>query len=222
MGGIVYKITNAKNRKVYIGQTIRPLSHRWSQHLRDFKKKADYPLYRSFKKHGLENFSVEIVGWANSQDELNYKEWFFIMKFESFKSENGYNLKMGGAKGTMSEESKGKIRKASLKNGFGNWKRTEEHNCKNRKKGILQHQNLVKRTEFLIANGSKYFNVYKIVFTNGNKTQSRGCSYIKGELVGTWLSTVDCGNDLKIAHRNIRQCLSKLKKTHKNYIFEHQ
>jgi group I intron endonuclease len=222
MGGIVYKIINAKNGKVYIGQTIRPLSHRWSQHLRDFKKKADYPLYRSFNKHGLENFSVEIVGWANSQDELNYKEWFFIMKFESFKPENGYNLKMGGAKGTMSEESKSKIRKASLKNGFGNWKRTEEHNRKNREKGVLQHQNLIKKTDFLIANGSKYFNVYKIVFTNGNKAQSRGCSYIKGELVGTWLSTVDCGNDLKIAHRNIRQCLNKLKKTHKNYIFEHQ
>jgi group I intron endonuclease len=227
MGGIVYKITNAKNGKVYIGQTIRPLSHRWTQHLRDFKKKANYPLYRSFRKYGLNNFSVEIIDWANNQDELNYKEWFFITKFESFKPENGYNLKMGGANGKMSEESKDKIREASLNNGFGNWKRTEEHNRKNREKGILQHQNPIKRNNFLIANGSKYFNVYRAVLVTPYKRGPAGgkgveAIYEKGEYIGEWLDTAKCANELKLKkYSNIARCLRKERKTYQNYIFEH-
>jgi len=30
--GVIYKITNTVNGKVYIGQTVSTISHRWNQH----------------------------------------------------------------------------------------------------------------------------------------------------------------------------------------------
>ena len=49
---IVYKITNNINSKIYIGITINSLEQRFKQHLRDAKRKKQYPLYEAMKKYG--------------------------------------------------------------------------------------------------------------------------------------------------------------------------
>ena len=59
----IYKITNIKNSKFYIGKTNRTIEERFKEHCKDYKKR-DYekrPLYTAMRKYGAENFSIELV-----------------------------------------------------------------------------------------------------------------------------------------------------------------
>lgn len=99
----IYKITNKINGKVYIGQTIRSLEIRWAEH--KYSKKT--AISKAIQKYGEENFKIEEIDGANSQSELNYKEWLLIHKFNSLDRNKGYNsTEGGGAGGRRSEESK--------------------------------------------------------------------------------------------------------------------
>lgn len=92
----IYKITNKINNKCYIGQS-KNISKRWKNHKNSAynpnEKSYNYPLYRAFRKYGLENFSFEILEECSIKD-LNQKEKYYINKFNSFF--NGYNLTLGG------------------------------------------------------------------------------------------------------------------------------
>jgi len=95
--GIIYKITNLVNGKLYAGQTIRSLGDRWADHKRDAKNGIDYPLYFAIRKYGIENFTIETVDSAKSLKELNKKEVFWIKILDSLtKNGNGYNIHEGG------------------------------------------------------------------------------------------------------------------------------
>ena len=73
----IYKITNIANNKVYIGQTIRPVKKRFQRHLTDaIKCKLDTHLARAIRKYGKENFIIEEIDTAQSQEELNKKEQY--------------------------------------------------------------------------------------------------------------------------------------------------
>ena len=86
----IYKITNKINNKVYIGQSIRPIEHRFKRHINDaLNNKLDTHLARAIRKYGSENFYIEEVDKANNQDELNKKEQFWIRKYDAINS--GYN-----------------------------------------------------------------------------------------------------------------------------------
>lgn len=88
---IIYKATNLINGKTYIGQTVRTLRARMLEHLRHDKTHFD----RALKKYGIENFKVVIIDSANTVDDLNEKEIFWINFYRSF-GENGYNMCEGG------------------------------------------------------------------------------------------------------------------------------
>lgn len=90
MKGIIYKITNKVNNKVYIGQTRYTLEFRWRQH--QHKKDNTY-FHNAIHKYGVENFELEILEECETE-LLNSKEMFYIAKYDSFK--NGYNLTIGG------------------------------------------------------------------------------------------------------------------------------
>lgn len=93
---LIYKITNSINDKIYIGQTIHSLAHRWSGHKRSIKgNKTNYPMYNAMRKHGVEHFKIEEIGGANNITELNYQEWLEI-EIQDTVWPNGYNLKKGG------------------------------------------------------------------------------------------------------------------------------
>lgn len=87
--GVIYKITNNINGKSYIGQTVRSVEVRIKEHIR-----KSCIMSRAFKKYGIENFTIEIIDSAYSEEELNKKEIYWISKFDTFK--NGYNLCEGG------------------------------------------------------------------------------------------------------------------------------
>ena len=88
--GVIYKITNKLNGKPYVGQTTRTLEERFLEH-----SKADSYPGRAIRKHGKENFSIEILVECQTQKELDEQERFFIEKFNC-KHPNGYNFTEGG------------------------------------------------------------------------------------------------------------------------------
>lgn len=108
---IVYRVTNQINDKIYIGQTIRSLSDRWSQHIVD-RNKFDYPLYRAIRKYGKDNFICEVLETANSIEELNKKEHTAILNFNSMNKNVGYNILPGGKNYKLPLEVKNKISKS--------------------------------------------------------------------------------------------------------------
>lgn len=91
----IYKITNQINHRVYIGQSVN-IKQRWRKHKYDAQtcnKNYDYPLYKAFRKYGIENFKFEIVEQC-SVNELNDREKYWIAYYGS--NIKGYNQTEGG------------------------------------------------------------------------------------------------------------------------------
>ena len=86
----IYKITNIQNNKVYIGQTIRPVEQRFHRHINDaLNNILDTHFARAIRKYGKENFIIETIDTANSQEELNQKEQYWIRFYDTVNK--GYN-----------------------------------------------------------------------------------------------------------------------------------
>ena len=102
--GIIYKITNHINNKVYIGQTIGTLPKRWREHCFQAKEgNKTYYLYQAMRKYGIENFSIEQIEVCPNQ-KLNERECYWIKCHNSF-GEKGYNLTPGGYGANTSKHS---------------------------------------------------------------------------------------------------------------------
>jgi len=129
---LIYKITNLKNGKFYIGKTSN-IERRWKEHLSLAGKKR-HPLYDAILHYGAENFVMEVVDKADKSliDTLE-REW--IEKTKAI--EIGYNLTEGGTGGdtfsNMPDELKELTRKKlSIKAKISNLKNKDIH----RKNGI--------------------------------------------------------------------------------------
>lgn len=97
--GVIYKITNLVNGKIYIGQTVVSEPQRWQSHIWNAynNPKNDSPyLCNAIKKYGRENFKREILEEVNSLEELNNKEIFYIQKYNTTNPSIGYNISIGG------------------------------------------------------------------------------------------------------------------------------
>ena len=107
---IIYKIQNKINGKIYIGQTIGTLEHRMSQHKANNKKTS--VIGNAIQKYGWDNFDVEVIDEAETIEELNNKEIYWIGYYKSL-SPNGYNLELGGRNALHEEETRKKISEAN-------------------------------------------------------------------------------------------------------------
>lgn len=86
----IYKITNIKNNKPYIGQTIYAPIERWKRHCQDaMSNRLDTHFARAIKKYGKENFRLEVIDTAQTQKELTQKESYWIEYYNSINE--GYN-----------------------------------------------------------------------------------------------------------------------------------
>ena len=127
----LYKITNKINGKIYIGQTINSIGKRWHNHCR--KNHGCSAISNAIRKYSKENFTIEEIGGANSQSELNYRGWLLIHNLNS-KAPNGYNLKEGGG-------SKGKFHQSVVEK-MKKQRNTEIYKNKQSKKAICRWNNL--------------------------------------------------------------------------------
>lgn len=120
--GVIYKITNIKNNKVYIGQTTRKkgFNGRYTgfgvgiERVYNYSSKngtiSNKHLIRSIEKYGFESFEVdEEFDIAYSKDELNDKEVYWINHYNSTDEKYGYNKKFSGDNGTWTIETRKKI-----------------------------------------------------------------------------------------------------------------
>lgn len=85
---LIYKATNIENGKCYIGQTTKTLEHRKREHL-DSAKNPIFRFHRAIKMYGADKFIWEVIDTANTVDELNEKEGYWIEHYDSYN--NGYN-----------------------------------------------------------------------------------------------------------------------------------
>lgn len=93
----IYKITNDVNDKVYVGQTIKTIESRFKDHIGDAKKGSTYPLHVDMRTLGYDKFHIYKLAEANSLDELDRLEDFYIQKLNAM--DLGYNQMGGGRLG---------------------------------------------------------------------------------------------------------------------------
>lgn len=132
--GIIYKATNKTNGKAYVGQTVQTIEKRMMQHMYGHKTYFDCAIDR----FGIDNFEIEIIDTADSIDELNEKEKYYISSLNTMLP-NGYNLCEGGGNTTgyhHKEESKRKmsIAKSKMYIGENNPFYGKKHSEETRKK----------------------------------------------------------------------------------------
>ena len=86
----IYKITNLKNSKCYIGQSTH-LRHRISDYIHIHERDGmTHPIARAIKKDGTDNFKFEVICYCDP-DKLSDMELFYINKFNTTDPEFGYN-----------------------------------------------------------------------------------------------------------------------------------
>ena len=106
----IYCIENLINGKKYIGQGI-DVEYRMNKY-----HKGCYALNNAIKLYGKENFIKYVIKYCE-KEELNSLEKYYILKFHSHISDNGYNISWDNApmrKRKHTSEAKEKIREANL------------------------------------------------------------------------------------------------------------
>jgi len=98
---IVYKATNLVTGKIYIGKTVRTLSHAKARHheraKRQWKYGCDSYFYASIRKHGWEAFDWKIIDQGETDAEIQQLERDWIAFTGSYTDRKiGYNMTPGG------------------------------------------------------------------------------------------------------------------------------
>jgi len=102
----IYKITNIKNKKFYIGKS-KNVEKRWKQHLSLVGKKR-HPLYDAIKSYGVENFKLDIID-CNEEIMIDELEKKWILETNAIKL--GYNMTDGGTGGDTFSNKPEKLKK---------------------------------------------------------------------------------------------------------------
>lgn len=94
--GLIYKLQNNVNGKVYIGQTKTQLKIRAQEHFSTARKSIEFEpdtLYYDIQKYGEDSFSAVVLEQCDNKD-LSDRESYYIAVYDSIKS--GYNKNSGG------------------------------------------------------------------------------------------------------------------------------
>lgn len=114
----VYKITNLINQKIYIGQTSKTAEYRLSRHIYGAIKypNSHFRLSRAIKKHGPENFIVEVLYQSRNKNHIvNEMEDFFIQLYGSMDEHVGYNMAPGGQGGDIKSKEQKRLLSEQMK-----------------------------------------------------------------------------------------------------------
>ena len=90
MYGYIYLMTNKVNGHKYIGQHAKP------EFDNDYYGSGTN-LIKAFNKYGKENFTREILAWAETKEELDRLEIELIGKYDAVNSDEYYNIVPGGS-----------------------------------------------------------------------------------------------------------------------------
>lgn len=91
--GIIYCAYNKVNQKRYIGQTIQRLCERRANH---YTSDPNIYFHRALRKYGKDDFEWTVIDTAETREELNEKEKYWIKFYNTLDSSHCYNLLPGG------------------------------------------------------------------------------------------------------------------------------
>lgn len=105
----IYKITNCLNGKIYIGETKN-----YKRRMKEYKyksirlnKHSKYGIMIDINKHGIGNFTFEILEEVENVNDLDDRERYWIKTLRSRNPDIGYNSKTGGRSyGEMTDETR--------------------------------------------------------------------------------------------------------------------
>ena len=234
MYGIIYKVTNIENDKIYIGQTVTTLSERKSKHY--YKARHDLSKTTHFinalRKYPEDSFIWEEIDKASSQEELDSKEKYWIAFYNSV--EQGYNTKDGGETIIVTEK--------FLKN-CGS-KPFYAFDLKGNKIGEFLNRRDFAR-EYNVNRGDIYRMIHnELCFSNGiicidketfsearlqeciNSADSKTTPFIArnietGEVFGPFTNKLECKRFLNLKSNHIKEVLDKKRKTQEGYTFQY-
>jgi group I intron endonuclease len=106
--GIVYKIINNINGKIYIGKTKTDFKSYIRNKFRYNLEKSKRPVFRAVLKYGINNFRVKVLEVAYTKEQLNDIERLYIKKLNSQNPKIGYNICSGGEGGPGGPTCKGR------------------------------------------------------------------------------------------------------------------
>lgn len=96
----IYKITNLINQKIYIGATRKGYKNRFKQHCNSVKNHKNTLIGQAIAEYGEQNFKVEVLKTV-PDSEADFWEMYFIDKYKSLFTQNGYNVTAGGKSNPM-------------------------------------------------------------------------------------------------------------------------
>ena len=216
----IYKITSPTN-KVYIGQS-GDIKKRWKIY---FKNSPNQPkIFRSFKKHGVENHKFEIIEEC-SLDQLNEKEIYWKQYYINLVGWEKvlFCQLIDGNGGNRSEETKQKISKANkgrkfndeicrkislAKKGCNVWskgKKLSKTHCKN-----ISEQSRGKSKP-----SSSYLN-------NQNSAKCVLQYDMNGEFIKEWPSAKQAALFYNKTPESIQNCCKGICKTSNKYIWKYK
>jgi len=106
----IYKTTNLKNQKIYIGQTSKSEEEEYLG--------SGLILLKAIKKYGKEVFSREIIEFCENKKKADIQEKYWIKFYSANTREIGYNISQGGNGGNLGDEVNRKISDAIKKGGW--------------------------------------------------------------------------------------------------------
>lgn len=107
--GLIYKVTNKVNGKMYIGQTTRTLTKRRIEHLCHSKNSSDV-FHKALRKYGASSFEWMVLIDNLKSKDLDYAEQQLIQDLScDAMSKKGYNIRWGGSRGNLSKQSRKKL-----------------------------------------------------------------------------------------------------------------
>lgn len=175
MTNTIYIIRCKLHSKVYIGQTWDTIESRFQQHKSRALRKIGgcIKLENSINKYGSDNFYVEKLDEAYTQEEADRLESYYILQFNSI--EDGMNLKGGGSHGLFSDESKKKMSESKTGEKNNRFGITGENHPMFGKK----HTDAAKKKISLSQSGDKHWtangvpDTFKIILKNISRSNAK-------------------------------------------------
>jgi len=96
----IYKITNLKNGKFYIGSS-KDVDRRWWEHINELNKNThvNKKLQNAWNFYGKDNFKFEIIEEVNDDKILLEREQYYLDTFQPYRNNIGYNIALNSSGG---------------------------------------------------------------------------------------------------------------------------
>lgn len=199
----IYKITNQKTGRAYIGQSLC-IENRWKSHIQSAKNpnNKDYnsEFYTDIRDFGINNFNFEILEECQA-NKLDEREIYYISFYDTYK--NGYNRTCGGS---------GKNHEDVLKTrdlwdkGYSSAEITNELKiCRETVRRYLQDYKNYSTEE---SHKRGYLNSNKIIQADNHYGRDGICQYtLDGEFLKYFNSCAEVEKTLGILAQSVSNCI---------------